>query len=209
MFQKTGRQGSRDKQHIDTLLGTKIHDVVEVSNVEGNKSGVGVSIVEGCFSSVVPVMFTRTVGKVGSPAEGVPGGAVRGLRSDEVVFQFFDQSIYGGKFKAVEADAGMNVAVHIKAVTDGVPTFTRHTFKVFVEGEIAIGQDKIAKAGHGVVVQQIVVVTVGLSHLCQVESCVGLGSEDVGINAVESVAAAENQGADLGAVTLHPLVFVT
>ena len=63
--------------------------------------------------------------------------------------------------------------------------------------------------GHGVVVQQIVVVTVGLSHLCQVESCVGLGGEDVGINAVESVAAAENQGADLGAVTLHPLVFVT
>ena len=197
---KLTRQRRGDEQKLHPAARAIVHDAVQKCNIQRDQCGIGVCIVGGSLLPVVPVGRAGFKGVVRAPAQLVPTDAGRAVERLEL----FRQRIDGRALKAVVAEARMDVAVHVEPVADSVVTLAWHLLEVFIQGEVGVRKDDRAEPGHGIVLQQIVIVTVGLRHLRQREGCVG---KQAGIHAIERVAAAEYQGAHAAGMLLHPLVF--
>ncbi len=87
----------------------------------------------------------------------------------------------------------MNITIHIKSVSDSIPTLPGHTLKILVYGKIGIRQNYIPQTISWVVSQQIIVITICLSYLSQVK---GRHRQFVGTHSIKCMTAAQYQGID-------------
>lgn len=137
------RRGEEDEPDVVGLA--EAGDALEMGDAVGGSREVSIGIVCGSFFAIVPVR-----GAMGqSVLQPLSVGAPMHVGRLPELFELFAIGGEGGDFPVVDAQMGMDVAVHVEAVAVGqIPFFS--VFQFFIEREVGDGQHHHAQIRHGV-----------------------------------------------------------